>query len=194
MEVCQAIRARRSIRRFLPREVPHEALAELADLARLYASGGNMQPMKLAIVEKEEHREMVFSCLKWAMYLKDFTIRPDQRPMAYLVLIGDKRIRSQYGFDLGAMATNVMLGAQEFGLASCCLAIVEKDPIRKLLGLHAQQEPEVVIALGYADQQSEAVAFVDTPAYAQLPNGDLQVPKRSLAEICVENHCKTEVL
>lgn len=194
MEICQAIRARRSIRRFLPREVPKEVLTELAELSRLYASGGNMQPMKLAVVQQENHRDTVFSCLKWAMYLKDFQIREDQRPMAYLVLIGDKSIRSQYGFDLGAMATNVMLAAMEFDLASCCLAIVEKDPIRKLLELTEDQEPEVVIALGYPDQRSREVSFTGSPAYRQLENGDLEVPKRSLREICVENHCKSEEL
>lgn len=190
MNICDAIRQRRSIRRFLPREVPQQALQELAELARLYASGGNMQPMKLAIIQEKKHRDTVFSCLKWAMYLKDFTIREDQRPMAYLVLIGDKQIRGQYGFDLGAMATNVMLGALEFDLASCCLAIVEKDPVRKLLGLTEHQEPEVVIALGYPDQKSEIVEFTDSPAYIQKENGDLLVPKRSLSRICVENHCK----
>lgn len=183
MNVQDAIYARRSIRRFLPKEVPTEYLEKLADLARLYASGGNMQPMKLAIVREEENRKTVFDCLKWAMYLKDFTIREDQRPMAYLVLIGDKSIRQNYQFDLGAMATNVMLGALDMELSSCCLAIVDKEPVRQMLQLPEEQVPEVVIALGYADQESQTVDFVDTPAYSQTENGDIRVPKRSLEQI-----------
>jgi len=183
MDIQQAIYGRRSIRRFLPREVPHSSLEKLADMARLYASGGNLQPMKLAVIRQAQHRDLVFGCLKWAMYLKDFEIRPEQRPMAYLVLVGDRSIRQSYQFDLGAMATTVMLGAMEFGLASCCLAIVEKDPIRKLLGLTDSQEPEVVIALGYGDQKSEAVAFTGSAAYTQTEGGDLRVPKRSVQQI-----------
>ena len=119
MDIQQAIYGRRSIRRFLPREVPHSSLEKLADMARLYASGGNLQPMKLAVIRQAQHRDLVFGCLKWAMYLKDFEIRPEQRPMAYLVLVGDRSIRPSYQFDLGAMATTVMLGAMEFGLSSC---------------------------------------------------------------------------
>ena len=182
MDICSGIRNRRSIRRFQNKPVPEAALRELADLARLYASGGNMQPMKTAIISKQANVDTVFSSLNWAMYLSGFTIREDQRPMAYLVLIGDKSIRTPYQFDLGAMATSVMLAAMEFGLSSCCLAIARKGIIREFLQLPENLEPEVVIALGYADQQSGEVPFTVDQKYMELENGDMQVPKRSLAQ------------
>lgn len=102
--------------------------------------------------------------------------------MAYLVLIGDKSIRTPYQFDLGAMATSVMLAAMEFGLSSCCLSIARKGIIREFLQLPENLEPEVVIALGYADQQSGEVPFTVDQKYMELENGDMQVPKRSLAQ------------
>lgn len=185
MDICSAIRNRRSIRRFQNKPVPEAALQELADLARLYASGGNMQPMKMAVVSKPSGVDTVFSSLNWAMYLPGFTIREDQRPMAYLVLIGDKSIRTPYQFDLGAMATSVMLAAMEYGLSSCCLAIARKGIIREFLNLPENLEPEVVIALGYADQQSCEVPFTCDQKYMQLENGDMQVPKRSLTETLI---------
>lgn len=185
MDVIAAIRGRRSIRRFQNKPVPREALTELADLARLYASGGNMQPMKTAIVSGQENVDKVFACLNWAMYLPGFEIKEDQRPMAYLVLLGDKRIRTPYQFDLGAMATSVMLGAAEYGLSSCCLAIARKNPIRELLNLPEELEPEVVIALGYAAQCSREVAFEGSQKYTETENGDICVPKRSLKETLI---------
>lgn len=182
MDVKTAIRGRRSIRRFQSKSVPADALKELADLARLYASGGNMQPMKTAIISQKENVDKVFECLNWAMYLPGFTIGEDQRPMAYLVLIGDKSIRTPYQFDLGAMATSVMLAAMEFGLSSCPLAIARKAPVRQLLDLPENLEPEVVIALGYAAQQSREVAFEGSQKYTETENGDIRVPKRSVEE------------
>ena len=185
MDVKNAIRNRRSIRRFQNKPVPAEALKELADLARLYASGGNMQPMKTAIISKQENVDTVFSSLNWAMYLPGFVIREDQRPMAYLVLLGDKSIRTPYQFDLGAMATTVMLAAEGFGLSSCCLAIARKGIVRELLSLPENIEPEVVIALGYVDQQSREIPFEGSQKYMELPNGDIRVPKRSLEETLI---------
>lgn len=185
MDVKTAIRGRRSIRRFLNKPVPEEALKELADLARLYASGGNMQPMKTAIVAKKDGVDKVFSCLNWAMYLPGFRIEEDQHPMAYLVLIGDKSIRTPYQFDLGAMATSVMLAAMDWGLSSCPLAIARKAPIREMLALPENLEPEVVIALGYAAQESAEVPFEGSQKYMELENGDIRVPKRTLAETLI---------
>lgn len=185
MDVKTAIRTRRSIRRFQNVPIPGKVLTELADLARLYASGGNMQPMKTAIVANQPGVDTVFSSLNWAMYLPDFEIKEDQRPMAYLVLIGDKSIRTPYQFDLGAMATSVMLAAMDHGISSCCLAIARKAPIREMLDLSENLEPEVVIALGYAAQCSEEVPFDGSQKYMQLENGDIRVPKRTLEETLI---------
>ncbi len=45
--VDQAIRSRRSVRRFLPTAVPKETVAELLELAARAASGTNVQPWKV---------------------------------------------------------------------------------------------------------------------------------------------------
>jgi len=185
MDVISAIRNRRSIRRFDSRPIPDEVLKTLADVARLYASGGNMQPMKTAVISRKEGVDTVFSSLNWAMYVPGFQIREDQRPMAYLVLIGDKNIRTPYQFDLGAMATTVMLAAQEYGIASCCLAIARKKIVREMLALPENLEPEVVIALGYPGQESREVPFADTQKYVELPNGNMEVPKRTVQETVI---------
>lgn len=50
MQVQEAIRTRRSIRRFQDRPVDGETLKKLVDLARLHASGGNMQPLRYAVI------------------------------------------------------------------------------------------------------------------------------------------------
>ena len=185
MKITDAIYNRRSIRRFLQKPIEPQVLLKLADMARLYASGGNMQPMKTAVITNPQNLDTVYASLNWAMYLPDFEIKDEEHPTAYIVLLGDKGIRPSYQFDLGAMATNIMLGAMEYGLSSCCLMIARKEPIRKLLALSADTEPEVVIALGFPAQESKEVPFADTQKYTQLPNGDMRVPKRTLAQTLI---------
>ena len=74
MHVNDAIRQRRSIRLFQDTPVPKEILLEMADLARLYPSAGNMQPLRYAVVTQEPIRSRIFDCLYWAKYLPDYQI------------------------------------------------------------------------------------------------------------------------
>ena len=63
----------RSYRRF-HQEVPveRETLRELVDLARLSASAANRQPLKYILSCEPERNALIFSCLRWAGYLKDW--------------------------------------------------------------------------------------------------------------------------
>ncbi|MBS3825365.1 nitroreductase family protein, partial [Candidatus Bipolaricaulota bacterium] len=54
MEVSEAIRSRRSIRKFQDRRVPRDVLEELVDYARLAPSGMNKQPLEFVIVDKPD--------------------------------------------------------------------------------------------------------------------------------------------
>jgi len=185
MDTVSAIRARRSIRRFLPKPVPAGQLKELVELARLYAPGGNVQPLRYAIVQEKSNTDRLFAGLKWAMYLPDFAIAEDQRPSAYIVLLRDDRVKKNCQFDLGAAATNIMLAAQSMGLASCCLASFSRKGVSELLRQEEDLVPELVIALGYADQESRAVAHTGDDRYFETADGVLNVPKLSPEQVLI---------
>ncbi|MBS3736528.1 nitroreductase family protein, partial [Candidatus Bipolaricaulota bacterium] len=52
MEVSEAIRSRRSVRKFRDQRVPRKDLIELVDYARLAPSGMNKQPLEFVIVDE----------------------------------------------------------------------------------------------------------------------------------------------
>ena len=185
MDTATAIRARRSIRRFLPKAVPAQYLRQLVELARLYAPGGNVQPLRYAIVAEKENTDRLFAGLKWAMYLPDFQIADTQRPAAYIVLLRDDAVKKNCQFDLGAASTNIMLAAQSMGLASCCLASFSREAVTEILGQEQTLVPELVIALGYADQESRAVAHTGDHRYFETEDGVLNVPKLSVEQVLV---------
>ena len=58
MDIQTAIMNRRTIRRFAPKPITDRQLTALVDLARLYASGGNLQPIRFIGVTKEELTEL----------------------------------------------------------------------------------------------------------------------------------------
>jgi nitroreductase len=67
------IKSNRSCRRFFQKEaVPADTLRWLVNLARMSASAANLQPLKYILSNEPQKNGMIFPCLKWAAYLKDW--------------------------------------------------------------------------------------------------------------------------
>lgn len=183
MDIQTAINSRRTIRRFRNQPVSRELVTHLVDLSRMYASGGNLQPIRYLAVLDQPYLDQTFETLRWAAYLPGFEILPEQRPMAYVILVADEKVKKSCQFDVGAAATTLMLAAEGEGLGTCCLGSFSRDTLKKLYALDPWEEPLLVIALGYPDQKSRAVDLVSDVKYYEDKNGCLCVPKRKLEDI-----------
>ena len=184
MDVRSAILKRRTIRRFQPTPIADEILQELVELGRYYASGANLQPIRFAIISRKPMTDQVFAQLKWAAYLPDFEIRADQKPAAYIVFLRDDDVKKNAQYDLGAASTTVMLAAEARGLSTCALGSFHAGKLTQLLGLAENLKPELVLALGYADQESEAVDYTGDVKYYE-EDGGLRVPKLTMDQVTV---------
>ena len=192
MTTKEAMECRRSIRKFLPKQVPAETLREIVELARLYPSGGNLQPIRFAILSTRELTDKVFADLRWAMYLPDYTIGETEKPTAYIVLLRDDTVKKQCAYDVGAASTMVMLAASDCGLDTCPIANFSANNLAALLQLPETLHPELVIAIGYGAQESRVVPMVDTIRYTQDDQGDFLVPKWSAQEILIFDDTQEE--
>ena len=185
METFEAMLQRRSIRKFRPEVVPVSVLREIVEISRLYPSGGNLQPVRFAIITRKDLRDAVFADLKWAMYLPGYTISGNERPTAYVVLLRDETVRKNCDYDIGAASTMVMLAAADKGLASCPIGNFSKSKLCDLLALPENLCPELVLALGYPAQESRVVPMADTIRYSRNENGVFLVPKWGAEEVTV---------
>lgn len=185
MQTLEAMGKRRSIRKFRPEPIDIADLKDIVEVSRLYPSGGNLQPVRFAIVHAKTLTDAVFEDLKWAMYLPGYTIEENERPTAYIVLLRDETIKKKCDYDIGAASTMVMLAAADKGLASCPIGNFPAQKLRGLLELPENLYPELVIALGYPDQESRVVPMVDTVRYSQNEQGDFLIPKWSGKEVLV---------
>ncbi len=116
----------RSYRRFFGDfKIDRRALRELVELARLSASGANLQPLKY-ILSCEPHRNaLIFSHLSWAGYLTDWPgPKEAERPSAYIIILGDTEISGDFGCDHGIAAQSILLGAAENGLGGCIIGTI----------------------------------------------------------------------
>lgn len=187
MKLKDLVKANRSYRRFDPRiAVEAATLRELVDLARLSASGANLQPLKYYLSGQPGTNSEIFSHLSWAGYLKGWNgPSEDERPTAYIVILGDARIKKSFGVDPGIAAQSILLGAAEKGLGGCIVGSIKRDALQKALHLPDHFEILLVIALG---KPAETVVIEDVG-----PDGDIKywrdenevhhVPKRSLDDL-----------
>ena len=187
MQTFDAMELRRSIRKFRPEPVSHACLKEIIDVARLYPSGGNLQPIRFALVTAKDLTEAIFADLRWAMYLPDYVIAEEERPTAYVILLRDDIIRKKCDYDVGAASTMVMVAATDRGLGSCPIGNFNADKLSKLLNLPENLQPELVIALGYPAHESRVIPMEDSIRYTQDESGTFLVPKWRTEEILVFN-------
>ena len=187
--IADLIKRTRSYRRFYQdHRIELDTLRELVDLARLSAAAGNLQPLKYMLSNDPEKNAKVFKHLAWAGYLKDWPGPSEgERPSAYIIVLGDRRITKSFGCDHGIACQNIMLAAVERGLGGCMIGAIRRERLRKDLDIPNHFEILLVLALG---KPKETVVLEDIG-----PDGDIKyyrdsdgvhhVPKRSLDDIIV---------
>jgi len=180
----------RSYRRFDQKySIDCGTLRELIDLARHSPSGSNLQPLKYILSCEPERNADIFSCLRWAGYLKDWPGPIEgERPTAYIIILGDTTIRKSLGVDPGIAAQSIMLGAVERGLGGCIIASIDKEKLRKDLQIASRYEISLTLAMGKPIEvvQLEEVGLDDDIKYWRDEYNIHHVPKRALDDIILD--------
>lgn len=185
MNIQTAIENRRTIRKFKQTAIPEKTLLKLIDLARLHASGANLQPIRYGVVCEQPMVGQVFPYLRWAAYLPEYKIEKQQQPPAYLLILQEESRRAAHQFDVGAAATTIMLAALEEDLDTCCLGSIDRKALKTLLRLPENLYLELVIAIGYADEESRAVPYEGSIQYYEEKPGKICVPKYGMKDVLI---------
>ncbi|HTF99597.1 MAG TPA: nitroreductase family protein [Nitrospirota bacterium] len=189
MDMKELVFKNRSYRRFHQETAVHrETLRDLVDLARLSATGGNVQPFKYLLSSDADRNRLIFSTLGWAAYLKDWSGPAEgEQPSAYIIILGDTRLKPTFGCDYGIAAQSILLGAVEKGLGGCIIATIRKPDLMKALTIPEHFEILLVIALGKPREivVLEAVGPEGDIKYWRDNQGVHHVPKRSLDDLIV---------
>lgn len=189
METMEAIKKRRTIRRFLQNPIPFELLKELIDAARLAPSGGNRQPWEFLVVDDRKLLESVFSTLAWAVYLgPEGQPKEGERPVAYVVILHNKKLKAWTPqADFGAAIENILLAATDRGIGGCWIGSVQREKLAEILNIPADYSIEYVVALGYPGETAIAEDEKGDLKYWRDKDGIHHVPKRNLKDILHHN-------
>jgi nitroreductase len=184
------IKKNRSCRRFYQdHRIEPDILKDLVELARLSASGANLQPLKYILSCNPQTNAAIFPCLGWAGYLKDWPGPEDgERPSAYVMILGDTRISKNFGCDHGIAAQSILLGAREKGLAGCMIGSIKKTNLRNALDISDRFDILLVLAIGKPKEEIviEDVGPDDNIRYWRDEQRIHHVPKRSARDIIID--------
>ena len=156
MDCTQAIRARRSIRRFKPgASVPREDVETMLEAAMMAPSACNARPWEFFVAENPEIKEKLRAAHPYASMLED----------ASLAIVACARPEDQAGvcegywpLDCGAAVENLLLQAAALGYGTCwcgCWPAMDRvEAIQAILG--TRSVPAALIAVGVPDESPEA--------------------------------------
>lgn len=181
MNVLDAIKSRRSIRKFTQEKVSRDDLITIIDAGRLAAFGANMQPLKFKILE---NAQQIYPCTKWAGYLTEWDPAENERPTCYIAILGDTSIKNTFETEAGSAIANMMLAAVELGLGTCWLGALDRPRLKQII--NTDYEVVYLLAVGYPAQECKCVDIKDNDIkYFEDESGIINVPKRTLDEVII---------
>lgn len=144
MDLRDAMNARRSIRQYKTDPIPEEVFPRLMEALSLAPSANNGQPCHFLFVRDAKVREQV---VKKACHQEGFLNAP------LIVVACCKKGRE---FDCAIAVENLVLAATAEGLGSCWVGWIEREEMRKILGIPEEMDIPVVIPIGYAAERPDA--------------------------------------
>jgi coenzyme F420-0:L-glutamate ligase / coenzyme F420-1:gamma-L-glutamate ligase len=181
MSITKAIRQRRSVRKYLPKEVPEALVLEVFEAAGWAPSAHNAQPWRFIVVSdstvKKRLAESMATCWAEDLARDSKTIQASERefktrrfsdaPVLIVACLSMEGMRKfpdekRQGFErdlaiqsFGAALQNLLLTAYADGLGACWFSAPSfcKATVRKVLKIPETVEPQAIITMGYPDEK-----------------------------------------
>ncbi len=154
METIDAIKTRRSIRKFTSKKINDETLTKILEAGMYAPSARNTQSWHFIVVDEKRILNELPKLHPYAemMYEAQHAI----------LICGDLHMENMVeynGINCSAATQNMMLAAHDLGIGSVWLGVYPRkermDPLVKLFGLPDHIVPMMLIALGYPNESFE---------------------------------------
>ena len=161
MDTLEAIRTRRSVRKFSDKPVSEEQLNKVLEAVRQAPSWSNMQCWSFVVVQEQKTREQISELSYVEEYLAPhgYKSNPAQKALAQAPVVivacadpersGTLWGQKYYMTDLGIATQNLMLAAHTQGLGTVFVGVFNETRLRELIGIPEQIRIVGLFPLGY---------------------------------------------
>ncbi len=169
MNVSEAIRFKRAVRKFSEQSLPEETILAILNAGRRAQSSKNTQPWHFIAITDKTSLKALSECGEWAGHLSGAAL-------GVAIVHPDPGEKFQVMFDIGQAAAHMQLMAWELGVGSCLASLYDSEKARHLLDFPVEWHLRIAISFGYP-QEAEILT-------APPRKGG----RRALAEIVHWNH------
>jgi len=151
MDLMDAIKGRRSVRRFKNQAIPNELITQLIEAATSAPSAGNIQPWEFVIVKNSITKEKLLKASHNQVSIQE-------APVVIVVCADQQRSSTGYGNrgetlyclqDTAAAIQNILLTAHSLGLGTCWIGSFNEDEAKEAVKAPDGVRPIAMIPVGY---------------------------------------------
>ena len=151
MNVSEAIRTKRAVRKFQDRPLPEDVVRAILNAGRRAQSSKNEQGWQfIAICDK--------AILKALSETGTYAGHLAGAALGVAILTPDPTGKFQIMFDAGQSAAYMQLAAWELGVGSCLASIYEHEKAREILGFPSEWHLRIALSFGYPADEEKLTA------------------------------------
>ena len=151
MNVSDAIRTKRAIRKFQDRALPEDVIKTILNAGRRSQSSKNEQGWQFIAIRDKSILKALSECGQWAGHLAGAAL-------AVAILTPDPTAKFQTMFDAGQAAAFMQLAAWELGVGSVPASIYEAEKARQILGFPPEWHLRIALSFGYPLEEEKLSA------------------------------------
>ena len=151
MNVSDAIRTKRAIRKFQDRALPEDVIKTILNAGRRSQSSKNEQGWQFIAIRDKSILKALSECGQWAGHLEGAAL-------GVAILTPEPTAKFQTMFDAGQAAAFMQLAAWELGVGSVPASIYEAEKARQILGFPPEWHLRIVLSFGYPLEEEKLSA------------------------------------
>ena len=151
MNVSDAIRTKRAIRKFLDKPLPDDVIHAILNAGRRSQSSKNEQAWQFIAIREQSILKALSECGTWAGHLAGAAL-------GVAILTPDPEGKFQIMFDAGQAAAFMQLAAWELGIGSVPASIYEGEKAREILGFPSEWHLRIALSFGYPLEEEKLSA------------------------------------
>ncbi|MFP4111459.1 MAG: nitroreductase family protein [Candidatus Woesearchaeota archaeon] len=154
MDVLNAIKNRRSIRKYKDTDVPLDLIGAVIEAAQYAPSSGDLQSWKFVIVKEKGQKEAIAESCSEQYWVAEapaiiVVVADEDKNSKFYGIRGEKLYSIQ---NCAAAIENLMLAAEELELGTCWVGAFDERRISSICSIPESARAQAIITLGFPDE------------------------------------------
>ncbi len=149
MDVFEAIKERRSIRKYKKEPISDDLVLKVIEAAIWAPSSKNRQPWEFIIIRNEDTKRKLAELAPFGRFIAE-------APVVIAVVTDPRKSPAFHMVDGACAVQNLLLAAHALGLGTCWIGTMDRERAKEILGIPKDLHLLTVIPLGYPDERPKA--------------------------------------